>query len=149
MYYLNMPHLFIGGEVWDPAIDEVIEGAKVTLSGDAEITVESDEFGDFWFKRIDEGFYVVTVEAEGYETETREISLEKSLNMGDIPMRRAAGNEVVDAGESVAELDIEAPVGEPDVEVVEVGDVTAAMSVMSQAPDEDGGVMSKSGISKN
>ena len=149
VYYLNMPHLFIGGEVWDPAIDEVIEGAKVTLSGDAEMTVESDEFGDFWFKRIDEGSYVVTVEAEGYETETREISLEKSLNMGDIPMRRAAGNEVVDAGESVAELDIEAPVGEPDVEVVEVGDVTAAMSVMSQAPDEDGGVMSKSGISKN
>lgn len=149
VYYLNMPHLFVGGEVWDPAIDEVIEGARVALSGDADMATESDEFGDFWFKRIDEGTYTVTVEAEGYETETREVVLEKSLNIGDVPMRRTAGNVVVDAAKPAVELDIEAPIGEPDVEVAEVGDVTAAMSVMSQAPDEDGGVMSKSGISKN
>ena len=33
VYYLNMPHLFIGGEVWDPAIDEVVEGARVVAFG--------------------------------------------------------------------------------------------------------------------
>ena len=36
VYYLNRPHLFIGGEVWDPVADEVVEGARVTLSGAAD-----------------------------------------------------------------------------------------------------------------
>ncbi|WP_139652557.1 4Fe-4S dicluster domain-containing protein [Raoultibacter phocaeensis] len=149
VYYLNRPHLFIGGEVWDPAIDEIIEGARVTLSGDADAVVESDEFGDFWFRRIGGGSYTVTVEAEGYESETRDIELTKSLNIGDIPMRRVRGNEVAAVKKPRTALDIEAPIGEPDVDVIEVGEVTAAMSVMSQAPDEDGGVMSTGGLAKN
>lgn len=148
VFYLNMPHLFIGGEVWDPAIDEVVEGATVTLAGDVDMTTASDEFGDFWFRRIDAGDYTVTIQAKGYETETREVELEKSLNLGDFPLRRVAGNEVVDIEKKTLSIDIEAPIGVPDVEVTETGDVTAAMSVMSQAPDEDGGVMNDSGITK-
>lgn len=148
VFYLNMPHLFIGGEVWDPAIDEVVEGATVTLAGDADMTTASDEFGDFWFRRIDVGGYTVTIQAEGYEAETREVELEKSLNLGDFPLRRVAGNEVVDTEKKAPSIDVEAPLGVPDVEVAETGDVTAAMSVMSQAPDEDGGVMDDSGITK-
>lgn len=148
VYYLNMPHLFIGGEVWDPAIDEVVEGARVVLSGDAERVTASDEFGDFWFRRLDAGDYRVRIEAEGYETVERAVKLDKSLNIGDFPLVRVAGNEAGPAKEAVA-LDIEAPLGMPDVEVAELGDVTAAFSVMSQAETEGGGLMDDSGIAKN
>ena len=149
VYYVNMPHLFIGGEVWDPATDEVVEGAKVTLSGNVDMVTESDEFGDFWFRRIDAGNYTVTVEAEGYETATKEVVLEKSLNIGDFPLVRIAGNEAEAPVGKVAPIDMGAPVDVPDVEVAELGDVTAAFSVMSQAETEGGGLMDDSGIAKN
>ena len=150
VYYVNMPHLFVGGEVWDPATDEVIEGAKITLSGDADAVTESDEFGDFWFRRLDPGAYAVTVEAEGYEPATREVALGRSLNLGDFPLRRAAGNEVAAAGAepAAAPAGVDAPVGVPDVEVAELGDVTAAFSVMSQSEADGGGLVDASGIAK-
>ena len=69
VYYLNMPHLFAGGEVWDPEDNEVIIGAKVTLSGDAE-AVE------------------VVIEAEGYQVVERSFELVESLNLGDFPLSK-------------------------------------------------------------
>ena len=149
VYYLNMPHLFIGGEVWDPAIDEVIEGAKITLSGSADMKTESDEFGDFWFRRIDPGDYTVTIEAEGYETVSKDVVLKKSLNIGDFPLMRVAGNEADAAAAKEAPIDMAAPVGVPNVEVAELGDVTAAFSVMSQSETDGGGLMDDSGIAKS
>lgn len=41
-----------------------------------------------------------------------------------------------------------APPPIPDVAVPEVHDVTAAMSVMSQSPDNEGGVMDVAGIAE-
>lgn len=91
VYYLNLPHLFIGGEVWDPRENEIIEGAKITLTmpdGTQRVT-ESDDFGDFWFRRLDEGSYGLKIEAEGFETVVREgIDLAESLNLGDFPMSK-------------------------------------------------------------
>jgi NAD-dependent dihydropyrimidine dehydrogenase PreA subunit len=90
-YYLNMPGLFIGGDVWDKTKDEIIEGAKVTLKGPSglEMVTETDDFGDFWFRKLKEGSYTLTVEAPGYLTKTMAIQLEKSLNVGDFPMEKA------------------------------------------------------------
>lgn len=91
VYYLNMPHLFAGGEVWDPVSNEVVEGAACTLadcSGNV-LTAKSDEFGDFWFRRIDEGSYRLRIEAEGYRPIERVVELSESLNLGDFPLERA------------------------------------------------------------
>ena len=148
VYYLNRPHLFIGGEVWDPVADEVLEGARVTLSGDADRVTASDEFGDFWFNRLDAGDYAMRIEADGYEPVEQAVKLEKSLNVGDFPLVRLAGSEVAEPVQKPVALDMDAPLGEPDVEVVEVGDVTAAFSVMSQAETEGGGLRDDSGIAK-
>lgn len=145
VYYLNMPHFFIGGEVWDPAADEVIEGAKIILSGLASMETETDEFGDFWFRRLNPGKYTVTIFAAGFESTAKTIELDKSMNIGDFPLKRTAENAFVKREEKAPVVG-EAPIDEPDVKVAEVGDVTAAMSVMSQAPDEAGGVLNDSGI---
>lgn len=90
VYYPNRPHLFVGGEVWDPEANEIIEGAQVTLelpSGET-LSIATDDFGDFWFHRIDEGAYRLTIGAEGYESVDRLFKLEKSLNLGDFPLRK-------------------------------------------------------------
>lgn len=86
VYYINMPHFFIAGDVWDPITNDIIEGAKVTLTGAAEAETVTDDFGDFWFKKLDAGKYTVTVEAAGYEPMTKEVDLDKSLNIGDFPL---------------------------------------------------------------
>ena len=147
VYYLNLPHLFIGGEVWDPALDEIIEGAKITLSGDARAVTNSDEFGDFWFRKLDPGDYTLTIEAPGFVSQVVDVKLEKSLNVGDFPLEREAGNEVRAPKGTEAAIGRQAPIDTPDVQVDELGDVKASMSVMSQAGDDaifdDSGITSK------
>lgn len=89
VFYVNMPHLFIGGEVWDPAANEIIEGATVTLTlpDGSTKTTQTDDFGDFWFRKLDAGTYSVSIEAKGYQSVSREgIVLNESLNLGDFPL---------------------------------------------------------------
>jgi len=91
VYYRNLPGLFIGGEVWDPEANVVIEEAAVELldvSGGKIAMTTTDGFGDFWFRRLDPGDYEVSISAEGFVTVMAEIRLEKSLNIGDFPLVR-------------------------------------------------------------
>ena len=92
VYYMNMPRLFIGGEVWDPIENEVIESASITLINESigsEWETKSDEFGDFWFRRLDPGKYALKIKAEGFkECEKIGITLDMSLNIGDFPLER-------------------------------------------------------------
>ncbi|UWG98818.1 carboxypeptidase regulatory-like domain-containing protein [Dehalobacter sp. DCM] len=91
VYYLNLPKLFIGGEVWDPIADDIVEGAKVTLTGPNGFTAEtlSDDFGDFWFRQLNAGTYTLKIEAPGFQPVVKEaIALTDSLNIGDIPLNK-------------------------------------------------------------
>ena len=90
VFYLNRPHFFIPGDVWDPEPNEVIIGAKVTAAGPDGYAAETttDHFGDFWFKKLDPGTYTVRIEAEGYEPVEKTVELDKSLNIGDFPLVR-------------------------------------------------------------
>ncbi len=77
VYYLNKPKRFIGGIVVDIEEDEVVIGAKVTLEdkNSGAVSVEmTDEFGDFWFTRVDASDFRLYVEAEGYLTRVIETS---------------------------------------------------------------------------
>ena len=49
----------------------------------------TDDFGDFWFRRVDEGRLRLRIEAEGFKPVEREVELDKSLNLGDFPLERA------------------------------------------------------------
>ncbi|MGV8083446.1 MAG: 4Fe-4S dicluster domain-containing protein [Coriobacteriia bacterium] len=91
LYYHNLPGLFIAGDVWDSEKDEIVEGAQVTLfsgSGKEIACTQTDNFGDFWFKKLEAGTYSVRIETVGYETATKEVDLTKSLNVGDFPLVR-------------------------------------------------------------
>lgn len=97
VYYHNLPSAFVAGEVADLEADEVIIGAAVTLTNnDTGETYETttDEFGDFWFKRVGEGEWAIDVRAEGYldRKVTDFVStLEGDCNIGVIGMYDASG----------------------------------------------------------
>lgn len=96
VYYLNRPHLFLTGDVWDPVDNEIVEGAVVTLTMPTGETRENvtDDFGDFYFRRITEGVYDLKIEAPGFApVERRGIVLDQSLNLGDFPLPRTRSSE--------------------------------------------------------
>ncbi|UWG95850.1 carboxypeptidase regulatory-like domain-containing protein [Dehalobacter sp. DCM] len=89
VYYLNLPKLFIAGDVWDPAANEIIEGATIVLTAadGTQYTTESDDLGDFWFRKLNPGRYDIAVEAQEYKkSEKLGIELTESLNIGDFPL---------------------------------------------------------------
>lgn len=91
VYYLNAPGLFIGGEVWDPDADEVLPGATVTLTmpDGSMVNTETDSWGDFWFRGLEPGTYSVQITIAGHEpARVEEIKLDKSLNLGDFPLKK-------------------------------------------------------------
>ena len=90
VYYLNRPGLFISGDVWDPIDNEVIIGAKVVLTmPDGSAREETTNWcGDFWFNNLKAGDYRISVEAEGFVGQKKNVALTKSLNVGDFALVR-------------------------------------------------------------
>jgi tetrathionate reductase subunit B len=86
VYYLNLPKRFIAGTVYDPATKEVVIGATCTLSGDGTATATTDEWGDFWLEGLQVGTYSLTIEANGTTKTISDISTEKDVSLGDIPL---------------------------------------------------------------
>ncbi len=94
----GMPGRFIGGTVYDYEADEVIEGARVTLrlcvgtpgSGstkDAELTVATDEFGNFLVDAPERGTYRLSIEKEGYiAKELGPVEIGDGSNLRDFAM---------------------------------------------------------------
>ncbi|MGD9367059.1 MAG: hypothetical protein PVH87_15275, partial [Desulfobacteraceae bacterium] len=59
---------------------------KDTASGDT-FTVETDNFGDFWFRGLeDRRTFTLSIEKEGKVKTIDDIVTEKDLSLGDIPM---------------------------------------------------------------
>jgi hypothetical protein len=90
VYYQHLPKKFVAGTVYDPVEKEVIIGAQCTLkdnaSGDA-YSVETDNFGDFWFRGLEDGRTFTLSIKKGEKSKTIDnIVTEKDLSLGDIPM---------------------------------------------------------------
>jgi len=88
VYYLNIPKSFIGGTVFDPVKNKVVDGAVCQISnGEKTIRTVTDGFGDFWFEGLDEARWTLTVDAGGYRQFTRVgIITRESINLGDIAL---------------------------------------------------------------
>jgi tetrathionate reductase subunit B len=90
VYYKGLPKKFVAGTVYDPNEKEVIIGAKCTFKDDASnetFTVETDNFGDFWFNGLkDDRTFTLTI-TKGKKSKTVEgVQTSKDLSLGDIPM---------------------------------------------------------------
>ena len=92
VYYIGLPRRFIGGTLYDPEADEVIEEALVTLKlvgNGATVTAQTDDFGDFLVDGLETGVYTVTLEKDGYgKMELEASTVTKDINLGDIAMHR-------------------------------------------------------------
>lgn len=90
--YLHLPKRFLAGCVIDPEEDEVIIGAKVTaenIDDGTILSIETDEFGDFWFHQVSAGDWRVYVEADGFMTRVFEASTrDEDRNMGYLNLYR-------------------------------------------------------------
>ncbi|MFH0730154.1 MAG: 4Fe-4S dicluster domain-containing protein [Pseudomonadota bacterium] len=90
VYYKGLPKKFIAGTLYDPKEKEVIIGARCTLKDTASgetFTVETDNFGDFWFNGLkDDRSFTLTLK-KGKVTKTiDQVSSKIDLSLGDIPM---------------------------------------------------------------
>ena len=89
VYYVNIPKKFVAGTVYDPGKKEVMIGATCTLTdskGGAKLTAKTDGFGDFWIEGLEEGTYSLRIESDGKAKTIDNISTEKDVNLGDIPL---------------------------------------------------------------
>ena len=94
VYYKGLLNkYFVAGAVYDPVDDECLDGCKVALTGadGAKVSVSTDDFGDFWFERLEPGTYSLLVEKEGHQTRRiDDIDAREDLNVGDIELHKAA-----------------------------------------------------------
>jgi len=92
VYYKGLPNkYFVAGAVYDPQEDECLEDCIVTLANDRGIkaVLKTDDFGDFWFERLEPETYALSVEKEGYlPRKIDSIKTVNDVNLGDIELHR-------------------------------------------------------------
>ena len=90
VYYKHLPKKFVAGTLYDPKKKEVIIGAKCTLQdtkSKASFTVETDNFGDFWFHGLeDDRNYTLTIKKGKKTKKISNIVTDKDLSLGDVPL---------------------------------------------------------------
>jgi len=87
VHYKNLPKRFIAGTVYDPSVNEVVEGATCTLTGEGgPYTATTDDFGDFWLEGLPAADFTLKIE-KAPKTKTISISTkEEDVGLGDIPL---------------------------------------------------------------
>jgi tetrathionate reductase subunit B len=90
LYYKNLPKKFVAGTLYDPVEKEVVIGAVCKLKDNASgetFTVETDNFGDFWFRGLkDDRTFTLTLEKAGKTKIVKDIITQKDISLGDIPL---------------------------------------------------------------
>jgi tetrathionate reductase subunit B len=90
VYYKNLPKRFIAGTVYDPVKNEVVSEASCTLSQigtSNKLTATTDNYGDFWFEKLEVSKFNLRIEKAGKVKEFNGISTDKDVNLGDIPLK--------------------------------------------------------------
>lgn len=92
VHYLNDPKTFIAGTIVDTELDEVLIGAEVQLFdslGNLIAKSKTDDFGNFWFKKLPTGVYTLTCSYENYLGRSLSASTDEgSCSLGVISLYR-------------------------------------------------------------
>ena len=87
MHYIDLPKKFIAGTVYSPVEEEVLIGATCTLTGEGQtFTQQTNDWGDFWFDGLKTGKYILTIQYNEKSKTIADISTEKDVGLGDIPL---------------------------------------------------------------
>jgi tetrathionate reductase subunit B len=89
VYYLNIPKRFIGGTVYDPKKNEVVIGAKCSLTDSGsgkKMETTTDAFGDFWFEGLETGSFSLKIAKGSKAKNIESISTQIDVNLGEIPL---------------------------------------------------------------
>lgn len=87
VFYKNMPKKFIAATVFDPEADEVVEGAKVVVAGNAgTYETETNNWGDFWLNDLPDADWALTIEKDGKSIEMQVSTIEKDQGLPDIAL---------------------------------------------------------------
>lgn len=94
VYYINVAKRWVYGVLVDRSINEVIIGAEVVLLDAEGVEVsklETDDFGEFRFKELDEAVYTVKASVDGYEQiAVTADATEEDVVLGDIFLKTVA-----------------------------------------------------------
>lgn len=86
--YVNLPKPFIAGNVFDPALDECLNRAKVVATHEVTgkaFEGETDYLGEFKLEGLDPGFYSLAVDHEDYVPRTiAHLDVREAINVGDL-----------------------------------------------------------------
>ncbi len=92
VYYIGLPDkYFIAGSIYEPDINECLEGATVTLTDTQgrKAILKTDNFGDFWFEQLEPGTYSLSIKKEGYlKRAVASIDVSRDVNIGDLELRK-------------------------------------------------------------
>ena len=87
VFYRGLPKKFVAGTVYDPIAKEIIEGATVTLAGDAgTFTAQTDHYGDFWLKDLPDADFKLTISFGDKAKELAVSTKVKDIGLGDIAL---------------------------------------------------------------
>ena len=87
VFYRGLPKPFVAATVYDPEVMDVVENATVTLSGEAgTYTLQTDGWGDFWFKNLPEADWNLTVEKDGRCYQTAISTRQGDIGLPDIAL---------------------------------------------------------------
>lgn len=88
--YINLPKPFVAGDVYSPNEDACLENVLVTLTNLAtgtSLSVQTDNYGDFWLKGVIPGSYSLFFEKVGYYTKKiQPLKVAEDLNIGSVKL---------------------------------------------------------------
>ncbi len=94
VYWKGLPKPWIAGTLIDPDRDEVVIGAQVTavdLSASDSVSVQSDEFGEFWIRGLASGrTYRLEISHPGYQPFGVEVTTDGDQDMGEVCLKHGA-----------------------------------------------------------
>lgn len=86
--YVNLPKPFVAGAVYSPAENLCLDRVEVVLTQEATgraYLTETDFFGEFKIDGIEEGFYTLALNKEGYDRKAlAKLEVRGALNVGEV-----------------------------------------------------------------
>ena len=85
VYYKGLPKKFIAATVYTPEDEEIVEGAKVTVTnGNDTYEATTNSWGDFWIDGLADDEWDVTIAKDGKEMKLSVSTVAEDRGLGDV-----------------------------------------------------------------